>query len=398
MRIIQVCSYFPSTKWMPYYGGIESYIQNLSKFLVKNGHKVTVITSKIPRNSPRLENKEGVKIVRLTTPAIVSGFPLIPHLFFKLFAISKNADIIHAHINSPSIIEIAAFVSKLTNRPLVVTYHADPILQDLNTEFSRYVKPILGTYLNKSMDLILKRAQKIIVTTPLYMEKSNFLQNYLHKVVVIPNSIDIYSFREQNPQVIQDLKREYNIKNNRIILFVGRLVKYKGIEYLFKAMKTVIQTFKNTCLLIVGDGPLRNNLEYLSSKMNLESNIVFVGNVNSRILPNIYRIADLFVLPSISNSEGFGIVLLEAMAHAKPVIASNVGGIPHIVKNGFNGLLVAPRNYKELGNRIIDLLSDNVNSQKLGQRGQEYIIKNYSWEQTIKQIIEIYQDINISQL
>lgn len=383
---------------MPYYGGIESYIQNLSKFLVKNGHKVTVITSKIPRNSPRLENKEGVKIVRLTTPAIVSGFPLIPHLFFKLFAISKNADIIHAHINSPSIIEIAAFVSKLSNRPLVVTYHADPILQDLNTEFSRYVKPILGTYLNKSMDLILKRAQKIIVTTPLYMEKSNFLQNYLHKVVVIPNSIDIYSFREQNPQVIQDLKREYNIKNNRIILFVGRLVKYKGIEYLFKAMKTVIQTFKNTCLLIVGDGPLRNNLEYLSSKMNLETNIVFVGNVNSRILPNIYRIADLFVLPSISNSEGFGIVLLEAMAHAKPVIASNVGGIPHIVKNGFNGLLVAPRNYKELGNRIIDLLSDNVNSQKLGQRGQEYIIKNYSWEQTIKQIIEIYQDINISQL
>ncbi|MFX1466666.1 MAG: glycosyltransferase family 4 protein [Promethearchaeota archaeon] len=397
MRIIQVCSYFPSTKWMPYYGGIESYIQNLSKFLVKNGHNVTVITSKIPRNSPRLEHKEGIKIVRLTTPAIVSGFPLIPHLFFKLGATSKNADIIHAHINSPSIIEIAAFVSKISNRPLVVTYHADPIIQDLNTEASRYVKPILGTYLNKSMDLILKRAHKIIVTTPLYMEKSNFLQNYLHKVVVIPNSIDIDFFREQNPQVIQDLKREYNLKNNRIILFVGRLVKYKGIEYLLKAMKTIIPAFKNICLLIVGDGPLRNKLEYLSNKMNLKSNIVFTGNVSNRILRNIYRIADLFVLPSISNSEGFGIVLIEAMAHAKPVVASNVGGIPHIVKNGFNGLLVAPRNYIELGNKIIDLLSDDIYSQKLGQRGQEYITKNYSWQQTVRQIIEIYRNISKSQ-
>jgi len=383
---------------MPYYGGIESYILNLSKFLVKNGHKVTVITSKIPRNSPRLENKEGVKIVRLTTPAIVSGFPLIPHLFFKLFAISKTADIIHAHINSPGIIEIAALVSRISNKPLVVTYHADPIIQDLNIEFSRYAKTILRIYLNKSIDLILKRAHKIIVTTPLYVGKSNFLQNYLHKVVVIPNSIDIDSFREQNLQTIQDLMREYNLKNKRIILFVGRLVKYKGIEYLLKAMKTVIPAFKSICLLIVGDGPLKNKLEYLSSKMNLKSNIVFTGNVSSRILRNIYRIADLFVLPSISNSEGFGIVLIEAMAHAKPVIASNVGGIPHIVKNGFNGLLVAPRDFTELGNRIIDLLSDNVYSQKLGQRGQESIVKNYSWEQTIKQIIEVYQDINISQL
>jgi rhamnosyl/mannosyltransferase len=382
---------------MAYYGGIESYIENLSKFLVKKGHKVTVITSKIPRNSPKSENKEGVKIVRLTTPAIVSGFPLIPHLFFKLFAKSKNADIIHAHINSPSIVEIAAFVSKISNRPLVVTYHADPIIQDLNIEVSKYVKTILGTFLNKSIDFILKRAHKIIVTTPIYMKKSNFLKDYLYKVVIVPNSIDIDFFKKQNPRVIQDLKREYNLRNKRIILFVGRLVKYKGIEYLFKAMKTVIPSFKNTCLLIVGDGPLRNNLEYLSSKMNLKSNIVFVGNVSNRILRNIYRIADLVVLPSISNSEGFGIVLLEAMAHAKPVVASNVGGIPHIVKNGFNGLLVAPRDYKELGNRIIDLLSNNVNSQKLGQRGQEYIFRNYSWDQTVKQIIEVYQDISGSQ-
>ena len=393
MKIIQVCSYFPSTKWTSYYGGIESYIQNLSKFLVKNGHKVTVITSKIPRNSPKLESKDGVKIIRLMTPAIVGGFPLMPHLFLKLLATSKKADIIHAHINSPSIIETAALISKISNRPLVVTYHADPIIQDLNIEVSRAAKTVLGIFLKKSIDLILKRAQKIIVTTPLYSEKSNFLKNYLHKVVVVPNSIDIDFFREQDPQIIQDLKREHKIINKRVILFVGRLVKYKGIEYLFKAMKKVLQAVNNTCLLIVGDGPLRNNLEYLSKKMNLESNIVFVGNVNNRILRNIYRIADLFVLPSISNSEGFGIVLLEAMAHAKPVVASNVGGVPHIVKNGFNGLLVAPRDYNELGNRIIDLLSDNVTSLELGQRGQEYIIRNYSWEQTIKQILEVYRGI-----
>lgn len=378
---------------MPLYGGIESYILNLSKFLVKNGHKVTVITSKIPRNSPRLEHKEGVKIVRLTTPAIVSGFPLLPHLFFRLFALAKNADIIHAHINSPSIIETAAFVSIISNRPLVVTYHADPIIQDLNIKISRYFKTILGTFLNKSIDLILKRSQKIIVTTPLYMEKSNFLKDYLHKVVVIPNSIDIDFFREQNPQVIQKLKREYNIKNKRIILFVGRLVKYKGLEYLLKAMRTVLESVGNAHLLIVGNGPLRNELENLTRKYALEQCVSFFGNVDSENLSIIYALSDVFVLPSISNSEGFGIVLIEAMAHTKPVIASNVGGVPYVVKAGINGLLVKPKDYEMLGKSIIELLSDSNKAKELGRRGQEYVKSNFTWRSTIKRIVKIYTEI-----
>jgi glycosyltransferase involved in cell wall biosynthesis len=374
---------------MSFYGGIESYIYNLSKNLVKLGHKVTVVTSKMPKTLPKTENIEGIEIIRLNPPAIVGGFPIMPNLPFKLLSVSKDADIIHGHINAPAIIESATLASKIIDVPLVVTYHADPIIQDVSVKIPNCLQKVLRNYWI-SVALILKSAKTIIATTPLYIEKSEFLRNYLEKVVVIPNSIDFAFFREPNPQDIQIFKKNYRLENNRILLFVGRLVKYKGIEYLLKAMKTVLRTVGNVRLLIVGDGPLRGELEYLTRKMNLEKYVIFVGNVNSELLRNIYALADLFVLPSISKSEGFGIVLIEAMTYAKPIIASNVGGIPYVVNNGLTGVLVTPRNSEELGNRIIELLSDTGKAQNLGKKGQEYVRKHYSWEHTIKQLVEVY--------
>lgn len=392
LKVVQVCSYFPSTQWISFYGGIESYIYNLSKFLVKNGHKVTVVTSKIPKKLPKVENIDGIRIIRLPTPTTAGGFPLMPHLFLKLLSVSKDADIIHGHINSPTIIELAALASKIMDVPLVVTYHADPIMQDITVKLPKCVQRILQNYWI-SVDLILKRAKKIIATTPLYLEKSKFLRNYLQKVVVIPNSIDFNFFREPKRRDIDIFRKKYRLENSKIILFVGRLVKYKGLEYLLKAMRTVIEILGDVRLLIVGDGPLRRELEYLTRKNALEKYISFFGNVNSEILRIVYALSDIFVLPSISNSEGFGIVLIEAMAHAKPVIASNVGGVPYVVNNGINGLLVAPKNYEMLGKSIVELLLDANKAQELGRKGQEYAKSNYSWNSTIKRIVEVYTKI-----
>ena len=395
LKIVQVCSYFPSTQWIPFYGGIESYIYNLSKFLVKNGHKVTVLTSKIPKKLPKVENIDGIRIMRIPTPTTAGGFPLMPHLFLKLLTASKDADIIHGHINSPTIIELAALVSKIMDVPLVVTYHADPIMQDITVKLPKYVQRILHKYWI-IVDLILKRAKKIIATTPVYLEKSQLLRNYLQKVEVIPNSIDFNFFREPPTHDVDIFRRKYRLENNRIILFVGRLVKYKGLEYLLKAMRTVIEIFGDARLLIVGDGPLRKELEYLTRKSALEQYVSFFGNVDRENLRIIYALSDIFVLPSISNSEGFGIVLIEAMAHAKPVIASNVGGVPYVVKNGINGLLVAPKKYEMLGKSIVELLSDTNKAQELGKRGQEYVKSNYAWRSTIKRIVEMYTEIKES--
>lgn len=395
LKIVQVCSYFPSTQWTPFYGGIESYVYNLSKFLVKNGHKVTVLTSKIPKKLPKTENINGIRIMRISTPIMAGGFPLMPHLFLKLLTASKDADIIHGHINSPTIIEHAALVSKIMDVPLVVTYHADPIMQDITVKLPKYVQRILHKYWI-IVDLILRRAKKIIATTPLYLQKSKILRNFLEKVVVIPNSIDFNFFKETQASDIDIFRKKYRLESNRIILFVGRLVKYKGLEYLLKAMRTVIENFGDACLLIVGDGPLRKELENLTRKNALEKYVSFFGNIDSENLRIIYALSDIFVLPSISNSEGFGIVLIEAMAHAKPVIASDVGGVPYVVKAGINGLLVPPKDYEMLGKRIIELLSDTNKAQELGRRGQEYVKSNYAWRSTIKRIVEIYTEIKES--
>ena len=219
------------------------------------------------------------------------------------------------------------------------------------------------------------------------------MKNYLQKVVVIPNSIDFSFFREPPKRDIDFFKKKHHLENSKIILFVGRLVKYKGLEYLLKAMRTVIEVLGDVRLLIVGDGPLRRELEYLTGEIALEKYVSFFGNVNREILRIVYALSDIFVLPSISNSEGFGIVLIEAMAHAKPVIASKVGGVPYVVNNGINGLLVAPKDYEMLGKSIVKLLLDPHKAQELGKSGQKHVKRNYSWTSTTKRIVEVYTEI-----
>lgn len=185
-------------------------------------------------------------------------------------------------------------------------------------------------------------------------------------------------------------------KKEEIILFVGRLIQWKGVHILISAMNKVKESNPNVQLYIIGDGIYLNHLRELVSHLNLENNVFFLGRIPDGDLSNWYQKASVFVLPSImidNQTEGLGVVLLEAMAFGLPVIGSNIGGIPDIIENNVNGLLVPPGDPDALADAIIWILGNPEQVEKFRNAGIERINTDFNWSIIAERFIDIYQRI-----
>jgi phosphatidylinositol alpha-1,6-mannosyltransferase len=185
------------------------------------------------------------------------------------------------------------------------------------------------------------------------------------------------------------MKRQIGMDNKLCVLFVGRLIPRKGLQYLVEAAKQIVKEFSQTMFLIAGNGPLLNSLVSYLEKMNLKGKFVFLGDVSERALPALYSCADVFVLPSIQ--EGLGIALLEAQATAKPIVAFDVGGVGEAVLNKETGLLVKPDS-GELANAIMKLLASWSLREKMGRRGREFVVDNFSWDFCAQKMLQVYHE------
>ena len=181
----------------------------------------------------------------------------------------------------------------------------------------------------------------------------------------------------------------------KTILFVGRLIERKGVEYLIQAMPYVLRKVKAR-LVIVGEGHRRPFLEELVAREGLKDVVQMVGKVSEESLKRWYEICDVFVLPAVVDSkgdtEGLGVVLLEALSYGKPVVASNVGGIPDIVIDGQTGLLVPEKDPKALGDAIVYVLTHEHFSQRLGEKGRKYVEEQFGWEKITDKLIDLYRN------
>src|SRR4030042_3795671 len=207
------------------------------------------------------------------------------------------------------------------------------------------------------------------------------------KIEVIPNGIDVERFNPEKNTT--DIRKEFSLGENDIVIgFIGRIVPAKGLEYLLNALPYLNEKFKSIKLLIVGEGSLVEELKERAKKNNIFNNILFTGR--RRDIPEILASINIFVMPSIA--EGFPNALLEAMAMGKPIVATEVGGIPEIVKNGFNGLLVPPRDTVSLSKAIKELISNDQLAAKLGQAASNLVHDNLS----IKAIAQKWQSLYLS--
>jgi len=304
-------------------------------------------------------------------------------ILFELINIKKivkrgKINLIHAHWILPQGF-LAAIIKKFYKTPYIVTVHGGDIFPlRRNKILRRLIKFVL-----KNCDYCTVNSS---ATKKAVLEICN-----IKNIELIPMGVDLETFSKGKDD--NELKKRLGIED-KFLLTVGRLTEQKGIKYLLFSMKDVLRYFPKTKLVIIGDGIERENLERLTKKLNLENNIIFTGKIPNEKLPDYYASADIFVSPSIIDSigwgEGMGIVFLESIAAGTPVIGSNVGGIPDIIKNNKTGLLIEQKNIPQIANAIKKILKDKNLGNKLVKQGKEHIKEKYSWENITKKFENIY--------
>lgn len=353
LKIAISTPYFP-----PHIGGVEEHVKNLSDKLRERGYGVAVISS------------IGAD---MTVPCIKIPYSPIPITFPHI-----KADIYHSHVPSPFFASKLDKVAKKEMRPHVITYHNDVIVPSKVNGYS--VPRFIGRSVEKINDSIITRlldkVDLIVATTKSYAETSPILSRFMEKVKIVPNAVDPDEFK---PGIDAG-------QRDPLVLYVGRLVAYKGVSTLIKAMAEV-QKEIDAKLVIVGDGEDRKGFEKIAKKLNV--NAIFTGRVPKKEVVGWMQRARVLVLPSFSRLEAFGIVLLEAMACSTPVLGASTPGVAEVASHGgFNF-----KDTSELVERIKELLNNDQLATKLGKMGRKAVEEKFNWNAVISEIEKIYFEL-----
>ncbi|MEM5807306.1 MAG: glycosyltransferase, partial [Candidatus Aenigmatarchaeota archaeon] len=227
---------------------------------------------------------------------------------------------------------------------------------------------------------------KIIVTSREYIQSSIFLKYNRNKIVVLPSPLEIEKFKPKK------------LKNKKIkkIFFVGRLVNYKGLQYLIKSASILKKKRNDFRVYIIGDGPLKDFLIKITKRFNLEKFVIFLGKLrNDDVIKLLKKDCDIFVLPSVYRSEALGMSMVEAMAIGIPVVSTKIkgSGVVFVNKNNITGFVVEPRNSLKLAQALDKLLNDFELRKKFGQNGRKRTLKLFNLNSYVKKLIKIYKVI-----
>jgi glycosyltransferase involved in cell wall biosynthesis len=310
-------------------------------------------------------NLSNFRMAWFQLPFFLVGF------FLTGIRVCRDCDIIHAYWIFSGF--VATLLSAVYSKPIVLTVQGS----DVNVLFHN---PVLRRF----RSFVINRVSKIIaVSTPL-AERVRMLGAAAKNVVLIPNGVDTAAFQQ-------------GVNNERFgyrLLWVGRLVSVKGLDFLVRAMLDVVSVFPEANLTLVGDGPLHADVNRTIAELGLEANIRLTGLVSHEQIPAYLAECDLFVLPSLS--EGLPLVLVEAMSAGKPVVASKVGGIPDVIVDSGDrktGYMVPPADSEALAQAIITMLSDSQQARTMGENGRTYIEKHYAWSIIAKETVALYRSL-----
>jgi len=351
------------------------------------GNEVSVVTSRFPEYDTIEAN-----VIRLPTLAVIKGdwgfIPICPTIISLLR--EKQCDVIHMHTPPRAFAEFALVARLLTRKrnPFVLTYHA------YNDALVSLANAVYHVHDRTAMRWLLRKMDRIIVSTEAYRDLVNNAYKIGHeKIVVVRPGVDHEIFNPSRyPK--EQIRETYGIPNEKnVILYVGRLIALKGIDYLLRALSLVRNEVNDVLLLVVGDDTLgyERYLEELCRKLSLDSCVRFLGGVSHEAIIRLLSLADVLVLPSLS--EGFGLVLIEAMSMEKPIVATRVGGIPHTIEDGRTGILVQKGNVLELANALILLLSDKKSASDMGRLGRSVVREKYSLDTFVRKVLDIYDEV-----
>lgn len=402
IKVLVLTSSFPRYKTDWWQQAILSIYSNMDS----SKYNITILAPSAP-GAKKTETIKGIRVKRFTyfyppsLQMLTSGegilytsqkirilgkiqiFTFLMAEFFSVIKIisKEDFDIIHANWILPQGL-IAVIAKFIFRKPVIVTIHGSDIFALNKFNF-------LKAFILKFCDLCTANSSATFEVA----HKIN--QNAKLKIVAM--GVDIKMFNPKKKDI--NWRKQFGDKP-KIILGVGRLIKWKGFEYLVRAFPYVLDKFSQAKLVIVGKGPEEENLKKLAKNLHLEidKNIFFPDHFPSDKFPSIYASCDLAVSPSITvaatgEKEGQGNVALEARASGTPVIASRSGGLVDTIDGKTNGLLFREKDYKELAKKIIDVFSNEKLRESLSINGLKYVRENYSWRRTSQKFEEFYEEI-----
>lgn len=363
--------------YYPYQGGTEEHLRHVSEGLVQKGYDVSVVCCQSPGTKPGLEVINGVKVIRVkafilkNTPALIPPpVPIAPGLLDAIIDEVQGADIVHIHNRFFfSFLDIKKLKRKYKCKFAITLHNAKPHgIEPLTDVLGGAYDDLVGSRIISACDLVAAVSKDTLKTT--------CPKGYRGKKAIFYNAVDTSYFKLDADGA--KFRAKLKIEDKKVILFVGRLMPQKGIEYLIDAMPLVKQKVPNAHLVVHGWGPLLKTLQKRATQVDKGSITVLFDPDFNKDRRQIFASCDVFCAPSLW--EPFGLVLIEAMACGKPIVSSKVGGIPEIVDSTF-GVLVKPKDVKGIANALIYILRSNT--KQLGLAARKVTEKRFIWPNTV---------------
>ncbi len=369
MKILQVGKFYPIR------GGVEKVMYDLMLGLSEKGIHCDMLcasTENFPESNIKINSYANLFVV--STQIKLAATMLAPKMISKLRSIANDYDIIHIHHPDP-MATLSLFLSGYKGK-VVLHWHSDILKQ----------KTLLKLY-KPLQNWLIKRANIVVGTTPIYVKQSQFLSQVQDKTSYIP--IGINAFDTNNKKSIS-IKEKYVDK--KLLFSLGRLVEYKGYPYLIEAMKGLDNSYH---LLIGGTGPLREELENQVKALKLQDKITFLGFVSDEEVPQYFKACDIFCLSSILKTEAFAIVQIEAMSLGKPVISTRIpgSGVSWVNEHEISGLTVPIENSDELRGAIVRIGENKEFYNQLSRGAMDRFQQNFTLEKMIDKTLAIYNSL-----
>ncbi|MDB5238938.1 MAG: hypothetical protein JWO00_273 [Candidatus Parcubacteria bacterium] len=366
-----------SPYFYPKIGGLENIAYTTARNLHQSGiYRVSIITSNHTGKEYVKETIDGMIVHRLPIQFILSNSPVNLTWYWKIKRIFKadRPDLIHVHSPVPYIADMAAYAAGKT--PVVITYHSGSMRKN-----KWPVDILIDLYEKVFLVALFKKVVAIVAYSPEFIEKE--LRPFKEKTFYISPGVDLNRFTPTP------------LSQNKVVTFVGRMehaTKWKGVETLLKAVSIYAKKDPTVRLRLVGTGDAIEHYKKMAFDLNIGSNVVCTGPKLGGALTEEYQRADVVVLPSTSNAESFGMVLVEAMASGRPIIGSNIGGIPQLIDDGKNGLLVAPGDEAALEQAIEKVLTDKKLASTFAERS---LVKarEFNWAIQVEKYQNLFKEI-----
>ena len=359
--------------YYPILGGIENHIKQVAEGMRQRGSDTSVLVTNTGKQTVT-EAIDGIPVVKSGRQLNVSSAPVSFGFFPQLHRLSKDVDIVHAHAPYPPG-ELAQLLAGRSKR-FVISYHSDIVRQR-----------VLGAIYAPLLRIVLRSAKLIAAATPVYVDDSPFLRAEKSKCRIIPYGTDLKRLQRSSGVEENAIALRQRFANKPLLLFVGRLRHYKGVNVLIDAMRNI----PDAHALIIGIGPLEQELK--AQAAGLQDRITFLGEANDEEALIARYAADIFVFPSTNRAETFGIAQIEAMACGLPVICTELGtGTSWVNQNEKTGLVIPPNDANALTLAIRCLLDNPDLRHSFGKAARERAQQEFSQEAMLDKLQAFYEE------